>query len=72
MQYNEISRFGSYGVARQKAKEMAGELQNGMQCYIFKDITNGPFTSLRPGAYVLLVGPNTIITDRKEKTETED
>lgn len=61
--YNEVGRFGSYGTARKEAKEHAGDLEPGTKHYIFKDITNGPFTSFRPDAYVLLVGPNKIVYD---------
>lgn len=61
--YNEIGRFGSYGMARKKAKESEHELANGTRHYIFKDISNGPFTSFRSGAYVLLVGPNKIVKE---------
>lgn len=70
--YNEIGRFGSYGMARKKAKESETELENGTRHYIFKDISNGPFTSFRPDAYVLLVGPNKIVyQDSTEDLEDE-
>ena len=70
--YNEIGRFGSYGIAKEAAKERIEELEPGTKHYIFKDITNGPFTSFRPDAYVLLVGPNKIVyQDTTEDLEDE-
>ena len=50
--YNEIGRYSSYGTARKKAKDL--EKDNPKQShYIFKDISNGPFTSMRDDAYIL-------------------
>ena len=67
--YNEIGRFGSYGVAKKNAKEREGELPPGSRHYIFKDISNGPFTSFKTDAYVLVEGP---VTDDTSNEEMED
>lgn len=67
MEFNSIKRFGSYGTARQNAKERIADLEPDQQYYIFKDITNGPFTSFKTDAYVLAVGPK-----REETEEDED
>ena len=67
MQYNEIGRYGSYGIAKQKSNEL--DVPDTMQCYIFKDITNGPFTSFKSDSYVLAVGEkkyNDIETEEQE------
>ena len=69
--YNEIGRFGSYGVAKKNAKEREGELPPGSRHYIFKDISNGPFTSFKTDAYVLVEGPaiNGISNEETEEDE---
>lgn len=71
MEYNEIGRFGSYGMAMKKAKELKERDPDGNNHYIFKDITNGPFTSFKTDAYVLMEGPKVPFND-VETDETED
>ena len=65
--YNEIGRFGSYGIAKKNAKDREGELPPGSRHYIFKDISNGPFTSFKTDAYVLVEGP--AINEETEEDE---
>lgn len=71
MEYNIIGRYGSYGIAHKNAKEREQELKPGTQHYIMKDITNGPFTSFKTDAYVLMEGPKIPFND-VETDETED
>lgn len=71
MEYNEIGRFGSYGMAMKKAKELKERDPGANNHYIFKDITNGPFTSFKTDAYVLMEGPKVPFND-VENLETED
>lgn len=69
--YNEIGRFGSYGIAKKNAKERESKLPPGSRHYIFKDISNGPFTSFKTDAYVLVEGPaiNDILNEETEEDE---
>lgn len=57
MKFEEIGRFGAYGLANQKRKELEAE-NVGKHYYIFKDLTNGPFTSFRHDQYVVGVEKN--------------
>lgn len=71
MEYNEIGRFGSYGMAMKKAKELKERDSGANNHYIFKDITNGPFTSFKTDAYVLMEGSSSLFNDI-DTNETED
>lgn len=53
MELKEIERFAAYGTANQKRKQIE-EVVN-KKAYIFKDLTNGPFTSFRHDQYVVAV-----------------
>ena len=71
MEYNEIGRFGSYGMAMKKAKELKERDPGSNNHYNFKDITNGPFTSFKTDAYILMKGLSVTFNDI-ETNETED
>lgn len=74
--YNEIGRFGSYGIARKNAKDRETEVGTGRKHYIFKDVSDGPFTSFKTDAYVLMEGPatpyNDILPSDDEETEEDE
>lgn len=53
MELKEIERFAAYGTANQKRKQI--EETANKKAYIFKDLTNGPFTSFRHDQYVVAV-----------------
>lgn len=53
MELKEIARFAAYGTANQKRKQI--EEAANKKAYIFKDLTNGPFTSFQHDQYVVVV-----------------
>lgn len=53
MELKEVERFSAYGTANQKRKQI--EEAANEKAYIFKDLTNGPFTSFRDDQYVVAV-----------------
>ena len=54
MDFTEVSRHGAYGSANKKKKELESVIVN-RKVYIFKDISNGPFTNYRTDQYVVAV-----------------
>ena len=63
--FNIIGRYGSWGAANMKKKEL--EANGNQKIYIFKDLTNSPFTAFRKDQYWVVGVGNNIL--RKEKDE---
>ena len=53
MRYNEVKRYGSYGMANLKKKQI--EEKSNVKVHIFKDLSNGPFTSFKTDQYVVAI-----------------
>lgn len=50
--YKEVGRFGAYGIAKLKARQI--EEVSKKKTLIFKDLSNTPFTSFRTDQYVVV------------------
>ena len=53
MLYKEIERHGGYGVASKRKKEI--EAKTNRKVFIFKDISNNPFTSFKTDQYIVAI-----------------
>ena len=53
MHYKEIERYGGYGVASKRKKDI--EDKTNRKVFIFKDISNNPFTSFKKDQYVVAI-----------------
>lgn len=63
--FNVIGRFGSWGAANMKKKEIEGK--SNQKLYIFKDLTNSPFTAFRSDQYWVVGVGNNILRKEKDK-----
>lgn len=53
MKYQEVGRFGGYGIAKRYKKDI--ESKSNRRVFIFKDISNDPFVSFKKDLYVVAV-----------------
>lgn len=54
VKYNELQRYGSWGTANLKKKELE-ELYGKNNVFIFKDLSHAPFTAFSEDCYVVMV-----------------
>lgn len=53
MIFKEVERHGGYGVAKKRKKEI--EEKTNCKVFVFKDLSNNPFTSFRTDQYIVAI-----------------
>ena len=53
MKFKEVERHGGYGVAKKRKKEI--EEKTNAKAFVFKDLSNNPFTSFRKDQYIVAI-----------------
>jgi hypothetical protein len=51
--FKEVERHGGYGVAKKRKKEI--EQKTNRRVFVFKDLSNDPFTSFRTDQYIVAI-----------------